>query len=408
MANRSEQSGPPYSEAQATEWMGWLARNMQQHGQSVFLIEHLQPSWLDTRSQRWANLLAYSVLFGFFIAVILYQTWDVAAKLDAKTIAFPGDAMPTFVLLWIAATLWSFFVSVVDMQQQARQSSTISKGVIHWYKSIAGHFLLFCIAWGLIWLGVWSVSFFVVESTLEGFFVDNVQRHPLLGGLVFVIVYMGRVGKQYIGTVEALGFSLKRAVVWGLAGLGLGLVVLLLYWALSPGKYFEDIKQNLELYLPLGLAAGFLLGLLVFRIQEQKTRPNQGIWLSLRSMWQAGALIGAIMSLVFWLIFEYGPLEQGPANAVQGTIVFGLTALVGAMLWYGGFDALRHFVLRAVLGISGQFPLRIARFLDYTANELSFLQKVGGGYMFIHRYLLEHFAAMEPRPHSHPEHKTAT
>jgi len=32
------------------------------------------------------------------------------------------------------------------------------------------------------------------------------------------------------------------------------------------------------------------------------------------------------------------------------------------------------------------------RFLDYAAEELNFLQKVGGGYVFIHRYLLEHFA----------------
>ena len=32
-------------------------------------------------------------------------------------------------------------------------------------------------------------------------------------------------------------------------------------------------------------------------------------------------------------------------------------------------------------------------FLDYAAR-LVFLQKVGGGYIFIHRLLLEHFAAM--------------
>ena len=36
----------------------------------------------------------------------------------------------------------------------------------------------------------------------------------------------------------------------------------------------------------------------------------------------------------------------------------------------------------------------ICRFLDY-AVKLVFLRKVGGGYIFIHRLLLEHFAAMK-------------
>ncbi len=44
-------------------------------------------------------------------------------------------------------------------------------------------------------------------------------------------------------------------------------------------------------------------------------------------------------------------------------------------------------------------PWNYARFLDYAAEELNFLQKVGGGYMFVHRYLLEYFAAIEqPKP----------
>jgi len=36
----------------------------------------------------------------------------------------------------------------------------------------------------------------------------------------------------------------------------------------------------------------------------------------------------------------------------------------------------------------------ITYFLDYAAGELHSLQKVGGGYIFVHRYLLEHFAEM--------------
>ena len=51
MKHRNGQAAPPYSEAQATAWLAWLARGMQQHGQTIFLIEQLQPSWLSTRNQ---------------------------------------------------------------------------------------------------------------------------------------------------------------------------------------------------------------------------------------------------------------------------------------------------------------------------------------------------------------------
>jgi hypothetical protein len=36
-------------------WLSWLARNMREHSQSVFLVEGLQPIWLGTRAKRLAQ-----------------------------------------------------------------------------------------------------------------------------------------------------------------------------------------------------------------------------------------------------------------------------------------------------------------------------------------------------------------
>ncbi len=49
--------------------------------------------------------------------------------------------------------------------------------------------------------------------------------------------------------------------------------------------------------------------------------------------------------------------------------------------------------LRIVLYLNGYAPWNYARFLDYATDRL-FLQRVGGGYRFIHRLLQEHFAQM--------------
>ncbi|MEP0877194.1 hypothetical protein NDA00_15385 [Funiculus sociatus GB2-M2] len=68
--------------------------------------------------------------------------------------------------------------------------------------------------------------------------------------------------------------------------------------------------------------------------------------------------------------------------------IFGLSFGVAAG---GGEACIKHFVLRVILYCSGSIPWNYARFLDY-ATERIFLQKVGGGYIFVHRLLLEHFA----------------
>jgi predicted lipid-binding transport protein (Tim44 family) len=72
-------------------------------------------------------------------------------------------------------------------------------------------------------------------------------------------------------------------------------------------------------------------------------------------------------------------------------LIFGL---VFGLVFGGGKACLQHFTLRLILGIKGFIPWNYARFLDY-ATERVFLQKVGGGYIFIHRMLLEHFAQMK-------------
>jgi hypothetical protein len=79
-------------------------------------------------------------------------------------------------------------------------------------------------------------------------------------------------------------------------------------------------------------------------------------------------------------------------GSVSGLIV-GLMAGLIVALWYGGLDIIAHYTLRLLLIRQGYIPANYTRFLDYAVDRI-FLQKVGGGYRFIHRSLLEHFAEM--------------
>jgi hypothetical protein len=59
----------------------------------------------------------------------------------------------------------------------------------------------------------------------------------------------------------------------------------------------------------------------------------------------------------------------------------------------GGSAVIKHYALRLILLLKGYTPLRFIDFLDHCAR-LILLKKVGGGYIFIHRMLLEYFAEM--------------
>jgi hypothetical protein len=57
MFERKGRGPQPFSPSNTRSWLGWLARQMEHHGQSIFLIEQLQPSWIESRSTRWLYAL---------------------------------------------------------------------------------------------------------------------------------------------------------------------------------------------------------------------------------------------------------------------------------------------------------------------------------------------------------------
>ncbi len=95
---------------------------------------------------------------------------------------------------------------------------------------------------------------------------------------------------------------------------------------------------------------------------------------------------------VSWPLFKPG----SPVNA-EGLILgmyYGLSCGLVFGMVAGGLFSLRHFVVRLTLWVNRSAPLDYVRFLDY-ATERLFLRKVGGGYIFIHRTVLEYFASLE-------------
>ena len=136
-----------------------------------------------------------------------------------------------------------------------------------------------------------------------------------------------------------------------------------------------------------GLVSG-LVGGFTNKVKVGKELPNQGIKLSRKNSLAA--------FLVTWLLA--GLLAGLIVGPILGLIV-GLIAGLIVGLNRGGSAMTKHYALRLVLWLQGSTPFRLIQFLDH-CSRLILVKKVGGGYIFIHRMLLDYFAELTPGAHA--------
>ena len=208
-----------------------------------------------------------------------------------------------------------------------------------------------------------------------------------------------------IQAVETLRWSWQKARIGLISG---GLIVAVIcglpFGLLGglTGGLLERLIGGLMMVLTFGLTFGLMGGLIaaIFNglsreIIETKSFPNQGIRLSLISAISGGlriGVIGMIGGLIFMLVdWQFDGLVYELGDWLIGGLRGWLAGAFLGALWYGGLDVIQHYTLRLILIFQGHTPRNYVRFLDYAVDHI-FLQKVGGGYRFIHRMLLEHFA----------------
>jgi hypothetical protein len=71
----------------------------------------------------------------------------------------------------------------------------------------------------------------------------------------------------------------------------------------------------------------------------------------------------------------------------------------------GGWSVLRHYTIRYLLRRTHTFPWKVQPFLD-DATARILLRRVGGGYSFTHRLLLDYFADMHIKASTIPQQPT--
>jgi hypothetical protein len=93
-----------YSPQKTIHWLSWLAQKMSQHAPSVFLIERMQPSWLQTLAQRklyaFSALLLFGLLFGLLGGLLFGLPVGLPVGLLVGLFAYSRDIKTFEVLKW--------------------------------------------------------------------------------------------------------------------------------------------------------------------------------------------------------------------------------------------------------------------------------------------------------------------
>ena len=366
-----------YSPEQTKQWLSWLAQKLSQHNQTVFLIEQLQPSWLESRPSRWLYMLMARLIGGFVIAFVtwlLIRLGQLNVPLfEIKTFQALGTRYQVSLLVSVLILIPQIggLVGLIDIFYFERRQQQQNEAQIDPRQG-----------WQHLATVVFVIGIVVVLVMV--FLFDDPLPLALFGAafeatcfvLGFGYVKYGQSYRTDIQTVEALSWSWAKAIRGIIPGIIIGSIT-----GLAFGLLYGDI--GLVFVWIFGLLF-FLLGGLRDKRLETTSQPNQGIWLSAKN--------GLMVALLFGLLFAL----LSPIWLVSLSWLFlGLLMAVAAGFIYGWASLLKHLGLRWLLWQNGRMPLNYTHFLDYAAS-LVFLRKVGGGYIFMHRLLQDYFASLRP------------
>lgn len=227
------------------------------------------------------------------------------------------------------------------------------------------------------------------------------------GGFLSSLMFLANLLVE-VEPVERLRWSWQRAKLGFLNwlnrvssfGLLFGLLVIPVLFFGGLENFLRQLPGLLFFGLTIAVVGSLTNGVCICEL-DTKVIPNEGIWNSVRNT-GFGFLIGGLCGFLVVGVYAGGSALTYHRRSIIDSLgysfnsgLFGLCVggVVG-VLHYGGNASLRHFFLRLALLYHNRTPWNYARFLDWASDRL-LLQKVGGGYIFTHRLLMEHFAELE-------------
>jgi hypothetical protein len=385
------------SRKQAIEWLTFLAKQMQRYNQTVFSVETLQADGLSKR-QEIVYTFSYPLRIGllFFLVVGLITGLGNGLTDQYGFGTGMGDGLGFGALIAFFAMLFTLIRPVETLAENFRLKTRSSSApptsrpswiirpkevlTLDWsWKAIRFGLLCGLVPALLIGLLLIPGGFVLAFSTeLAAIIMIPIAR----------AVSKSRSFQRIpLRLKEDWSRIWRKYRFWLLGALAAVLAFLI---AITPASRTAALIIGLPVWMiasVLKIAAGSPL------LDRTYVRPNEGIRRSGRN----GLILGLIVTcglalpinLVSWLYFHTS------ISITLFELLIGLTTGLAFGLYFGLDAYLQHFFLRFWLWLLDALPWKIVSFLDEMAERI-LLRRIGGSYIFVHRYLLDYFAALTP------------
>ncbi|MDY7006071.1 MAG: NACHT domain-containing protein [Cyanobacteriota bacterium] len=344
------------SDERTLEWLGWLASGLEKHSMTEFLIERLRYSWVEKKLEviivNIFTLIFLVVSFPIQIYALFTSLYQAFITIGGLIGCLIGLIIP---LLINSSRVRKFLYSIGVKRKHLKSlksfigmdKKTLNKD-IEFYKEIE------------------KESDFEVETLSFSW-----ERFKSTFKTKFAELYSQMISSR-IKKILLLSYILIYA-----------LIVLTSIPMIITGHYnfiysFLGINFNLIFISCISLIEAFKGG-------ELKTRkyPNEGMW---KTAFNTGILV------IIFLPISTTLLLLTPIMNLETNLLFILVACMPILIYMPFLMVvIEHLTLRITFFLTKKAPWNYARFLNY-ATEKMLLQRVGGGYRFIHRLLQERLA----------------
>ncbi len=363
-------------------WLSWLAQKITQRDRKELLIEYIQPDWLP--GQQWVYDIGFRVILGLIVGLIgvlhfgILVTNDLGVQISL--------IIPSVIAGVVSCLSWPVLSSFIPRITPSFRLGFIPQQIFRFLPGIVSG-LIYAI---IIYLMVDPI----VAESIEHEATRSILSPVMIDGIALGI-FLTLIGRE-IGIIDTIEPSGKKARRYATIGLISGSIYVLTRLLFTERYNLSDIDDLFDIFIEL-LIFTTLPGL-IGSIDKgenlaQTINPNQGVWKSAR---YAGLFFGIFfpVGMLCSLNYAKGIFHEIVSIGLAVGLLAGMVGGKGPV--FAGVVLIQHFTLRLMLWWQGYIPWNYARFLDY-ATERIFLRKVGGGYIFIHRRLQEHFTKMYPR-----------
>lgn len=326
-----------------------LARIMLRGGKTPFFLEEIQPTLIPAK---------YIKCLLFIARILLWAPLSLAISIVlslANSTFMRSERLPINSLNYFPVIFFSLLL-ISTLFEKNKEIKTTE--ILHW-----------------------SVNYFKLTFSLRTIALQALNISKKGFRILFIIIgIIFLVFMLFVNLIDSglLGLSIASLFLMPLYVLFLSALIFLgafLYYAVSAGIVRDTISK--------------------------RDYPNQGIKLS---------LIKTIMLYFFYIVYivltslifpvSLNNTAVSPFSATFFLSFFiSLLSQIGQILilisiaQFGGLAVTRHYALRLFMKLEYGFPLSPIQRLDYCVTS-NLLHKVGGGYIFIHRLLMEYFASL--------------